>query len=120
MPHYIEPQDSNGQPIDSKRVKVWYVMILGAVVATSESLDIAKRMVLFLDNHEEHVKKKVIQDYDIDELIFYKGTLKTHVYSAIPRLFMKKQRDWSETPNKTIQPVIEQPKDKKKDKNDNT
>lgn len=112
MTHYIEPQDSERKPINNKRVKVWYVMNLGAVIATSESLDIAMRMAKFLDEHEELVKKKSISDDQIDEMIFYKGALKTHIYSSIQRLFMKMQHDWSETPNETVKPVTNQPKEK--------
>ncbi|TYK53897.1 hypothetical protein [Pseudomonas synxantha] len=101
MNHYIEPRDTNGEPIDNEKVKVWYVMIHGAIVAKSESLDIAKRMVTHLDLHALDIENKQISDFEINT-IFYKKYLETHVYSAILQLFMMQEREWSDTPNKAI------------------
>lgn len=101
MPHYIEPRDSNGEPIDNDKVKVWYVMKLGVIVASSESLDIAKRMTAYLDEHENDFEKKGISlsNDDIKELIFYKAKERVFVYSQLSNLFMLKEK-WTTDINK--------------------
>ena len=104
MSYYIEPQDSNGEPINNKKVKVWYVMLDGAIVAKSESLDIAKRMVDYLELRDLDIKAKKITESEI-EAIFYKEDLETHVYSAILQIFMMSESEWCDTPNKAVQAV---------------
>lgn len=94
MPHYIEPRDSNGEPINNDKVKVWYVMKLGVIVATSESLDIAKRMTAYLDEHEIDFDNMGISlsNDDINEIIFYKAKEKVFVYSQLSEAFMLRQK----------------------------
>ncbi|MGY2263500.1 hypothetical protein [Pseudomonas sp. SDO5561_S422] len=100
MSHYIEPKDNNGDPL-IERVKVWYVMKLGAVIATSESLDIAQRMVTEFKDGEELLESMSLsfEEKEIDELIFYNDQQRVFVYSEPGERFMIKE-GWSiEKPN---------------------
>lgn len=107
MPHYIEPRDSNGEPIDNTKVKIWYVMKLGAVIASSESLDIAKRMTAYLDQHEIDFDNMniSISNENINEMIFYKAQERVFVYSQLSEAFMMREK-W--TTDKTKKDLLNQ------------